>query len=422
MTPAPATVAGATKRAAGREATTPTALTTAYTGDTPMADTHLNGAYGKPCAGQNPPQPEDRPKERRRANGGRFVAGLDELKAFDESDVASRKNPQTVAELCEWYEAWADEYYRKPNGKPTGYASTVRATLERWRKICGSYHPDQTTSDMLSYYQWAMAEAGRDRRTINKEGRLIKLMYRCAAEYRMVSASTWHELQSVQSLKRGRSNAAEPNAIKPVAWETIQATLPHMSRILQQMVLTHWWCGARNGELVIMRPGDIDMSGDVWLYRPYTHKTEHHGHDRVIPLGPEAQRAIGPLIHRPDDYYIFRPCEVELEHRWKAMMQRETPMSCGNKTKGGLKMGRANPNDHYRKSSYIQAVKRACEAAGIKPHWTPNQIRHAAATRLRQEMGIEAARIVLGHQSASTTEIYAESNEEAAIQAMQRHG
>ena len=49
-------------------------------------------------------------------------------------------------------------------------------------------------------------------------------------------------------------------------------------------------------------------------------------------------------------------------------------------------------------------------------------LRHAAATRLRHEMGIEAARVVLGHTSASTTEIYAEVDRLNAIDAMRKHG
>jgi integrase len=43
-------------------------------------------------------------------------------------------------------------------------------------------------------------------------------------------------------------------------------------------------------------------------------------------------------------------------------------------------------------------------------------LRHAAATRIRAEYGIEAARIILGHSSAVTSEIYAEIDREKAKQ------
>ena len=55
-------------------------------------------------------------------------------------------------------------------------------------------------------------------------------------------------------------------------------------------------------------------------------------------------------------------------------------------------------------------------------HFTPNQLRHTAATWLRAEIGIDAARTVLGHTSASTTEIYAEQDEQSAIEAMEAYG
>jgi len=61
----------------------------------------------------------------------------------------------------------------------------------------------------------------------------------------------------------------------------------------------------------------------------------------------------------------------------------------------------------YAPEAYARAVARACVLAGV-PHWHPHQLRHNAATLLRRELGIEAARVVLGHSSAAVTEVYAE--------------
>jgi integrase len=33
----------------------------------------------------------------------------------------------------------------------------------------------------------------------------------------------------------------------------------------------------RPSELFRMTPGQIDRTGPVWIYRPKTHKTDHHG-------------------------------------------------------------------------------------------------------------------------------------------------
>ncbi len=40
----------------------------------------------------------------------------------------------------------------------------------------------------------------------------------------------------------------------------------------------------RPAELCILRPADIDRSGDVWVYRPSDHKTQHHGRGPSSPM------------------------------------------------------------------------------------------------------------------------------------------
>ncbi|MBL8875813.1 MAG: tyrosine-type recombinase/integrase, partial [Phycisphaerae bacterium] len=66
-------------------------------------------------------------------------------------------------------------------------------------------------------------------------------------------------------------------------------------------------------------------------------------------------------------------------------------------------------NDRYTPTNYAQAIRRACEAAGV-PHWSPNQIRHTKATEIRHEHGLEAAQVILGHSRIEATQIYAEKN------------
>ena len=54
------------------------------------------------------------------------------------------------------------------------------------------------------------------------------------------------------------------------------------------MVQLQLLTAARSGEIVKMRPCDIDCSGPIWFYRPTEHKTAHHGHERKIFIGPKA--------------------------------------------------------------------------------------------------------------------------------------
>ena len=78
---------------------------------------------------------------------------------------------------------------------------------------------------------------------------------------------------------------------------------------------------------------------------------------------------------------------------------------------------RKQPGDHYTSTSYCYAIHKACRAAGV-PVWGPNRLRHNAATFLRKEFGLEAARVILGHTSAAVTEIYAEIDRKKAAEIM----
>ena len=82
---------------------------------------------------------------------------------------------------------------------------------------------------------------------------------------------------------------------------------------------------------------------------------------------------------------------------------------------------RKTPGDHYTTDSYRRAITYGCRKASV-PKWHPHQLRHNAATFLRREFGLEIARKVLGHSTASVTEIYAEMDEVKVIDAMERVG
>jgi integrase len=66
-------------------------------------------------------------------------------------------------------------------------------------------------------------------------------------------------------------------------------------------------------------------------------------------------------------------------------------------------------------------IARACERARI-PVWSPNQLRHAAATRLRELHGIEAAQVALGHARPDTTLIYSNAARAWALEAIKLVG
>jgi integrase len=78
-------------------------------------------------------------------------------------------------------------------------------------------------------------------------------------------------------------------------------------------------------------------------------------------------------------------------------------------------------NMGYTTTSYRRAIACACKRAGV-PQWFPHQLRHSAATRLRKEFGLDAARAVLGHSSPVVTEVYAELDSAKAAEVMAKIG
>jgi len=178
---------------------------------------------------------------------------------------------------------------------------------------------------------------------------------------------------------------------------------------------------------------------------PESHKTEHHGKKRIIYLGPKAQELVQPWLKNNLTAYLFSPIEAEQERQAKRRANRKSPMT-PSQTKRKLKHNRTHsPRDHYDKGSYRQAIHRACDKALSPPEdilaeqlnpeqrqelkkwqkdhrWSPNQLRHSAATFLRKEFGIEAARMILGHSSSAVTEVYAEQDDTKAIEIMTQVG
>ncbi|MBT3202633.1 MAG: site-specific integrase, partial [Phycisphaerales bacterium] len=61
--------------------------------------------------------------------------------------------------------------------------------------------------------------------------------------------------------------------------------------------------------------------------------------------------------------------------------------------------------EKYNIGSFRNAVNRGCKRAGVL-RFTPYDLRRSAATRIRSELGKEAAKLILGHVSTDTTEIY----------------
>ena len=134
-------------------------------------------------------------------------------------------------------------------------------------------------------------------------------MYRWAAEEELLPASVHQNLMAVTNLRKGFCKAVEHPKVKPIADADVEATLPFMPPVVRDMVRLQRLLGCRPCEITAMRPCDVDTSTEVWVYAPESHKTEHHGKDRPILIGPKAQGVLVAYLDRRAEEYCFSPTE-----------------------------------------------------------------------------------------------------------------
>jgi integrase len=276
------------------------------------------------------------------------------------------------------------------------------------------------------------------RNLINRRVGMIRRMFKWAVSEQIVSPIILHGLQAVTGLRRGRTRARESKPVKPVEERHVYAILPYTTPVVAAMIELQLLTGMRPGELLSMRPCDIDRSGQVWHYYPEKHKNVYRNIERIVSIGPRGQEILRPFLLRNPQDLCFTPAESERQRRKMLTETRKTPLSCGNTVGSNRKEApKCTPGDKYDAASYRNAVHYAVTAcnkvrraeakvAGIKPdlvpYWTPYQLRHTAATKVRKEMGYECAGATLGHTNMSATAIYAERNQGLADEAARRFG
>jgi integrase len=199
------------------------------------------------------------------------------------------------------------------------------------------------------------------------------------------------------------------------------AVLKFLPATLQAMVKLHDLTGMRSGELVILRTCDIEVNneGKPWLYRPAKHKTMHHGHERVVPIGPQAQAVLKPFLNRDVQAYVFSPAQARAERDAAKRANRKSKVQPSQLCRKKLRP-KKQPGMRYTTASYRRALDyatRQAVKAGLLPdgtHWHPHQLRHNCATRIRKQYGLDAVRATLGHRTVIQSAEYAELDTELA--------
>jgi len=265
------------------------------------------------------------------------------------------------------------------------------AALERVREamVSGSWRSPAERKEHGRRYQTTWC-----RNVVNRMIVRVKTVWRWAERKKLVPPGSWEHLRTLRALDATDRTARRTQPVRPVEWEELERVIEQVRRAeVRAMLLLQWYTGMRSGEVRLMRVGDVDASNETWTYRPVRHKNDWRGegHERVVPLGPEARKVIAPWLARrqPVDWVFPSP---------------------------------RRPGQPYTSMTYAQAARRAGQRAGV-PGFHPYRLRHSAKRRITRELGLDAARAVLGQKSVETTARYAsEADLKAATEAARKCG
>ena len=295
----------------------------------------------------------------------------------------------TLAELIAKYWKFAKGYYVK-NGEPTDELAGIKIALRFLKDLYGTLPVDQFGPLSLVAVRDRLIDAGHSRGYVNQNIGRIKRMYKWGVAQEFAPVEVYHRINTVDGLRKGKTKARETAPVLPVDDATVDKTIKVVvNPVVADMIKIQRLTGCRPGELMGMRPKDIDRSSTegVWLYYPESHKMEHKGRARTIVIGPRAQTILAKYLFREETKCCFT-------------------RRCGKP---------------FKRWHYARAIKRACKKAEVED-WAPNRLRHATATEIRKAHGLEGAQVVAGHSKADTTQIYAERDLQKAIQIMREVG
>ncbi len=294
--------------------------------------------------------------------------------------------------------------------------SNIKSALTTLKILFGSIPLAEFGPPQLKACRSAMVEEGRVRRQCNKRTNEIRRFIKWCVEEQLVSPLIIESLRAVAPLMPGRAGVTEGDPRLPADPKSVEAVLPLLPPAPAAMVKLLRLTGARPSEIINMKAGEIDRTGEIWKYVPTRHKGTWKGKGRSIFLADEAKATLAPwLLGCPDDVYIFSPRRSEELRRRDLAEQRQTPLYPSHLARNEQKRVRRPklaPTDRYDKDALARALARACKKANVTK-FTAYQLRHLKGVELREQFNLETVRAVLGQSTMSMAEHYAKFADES---------
>ncbi|MDD3469819.1 MAG: site-specific integrase [Thermoguttaceae bacterium] len=291
----------------------------------------------------------------------------------------------TIKILCDAFMAYASQRFNPKSGHWHNLNKASQLLTEGF----GNSPISEFGPIALQILQRRFARSGVSRQYVNKITSRIRTIFKWGVSQEIVSPGILVALSAVLPVRYGEMETRESKTILPALDEDIISTVDELGPTIADMVRVQRLTGMRPSEICEMRLSEVDRTNSLWVYKKSHHKNAWRGMERSVFFGQASQKILEPYLKMAEEDgndFLFSP---------------------NRSTKGRVK------SDCYDRKNYAQAIARAAKRAGVS-HWSPNQLRHSAGTEIRRRYGIEAACAVLGHESISTTEIYAERNESLA--------
>ncbi len=285
-----------------------------------------------------------------------FVAG----EAYEPAERKPARDTAgpTIDELLVTY--WHEEIERRSNNVQL----KVRLSMVPLRKLYGDTQANAFGPRALASVRDTMVKSGRlSRGEINERVQNVRTFFRWCVSRELIGPSVAHALDALANLRAGEVRGLrEPRVIGAAKWPDVEAALVHLSSPLRAAVLVQWWSGARAGEILQMRAGDVDRSTNPWRFTPATHKTQRFGRGRVIFVGPQAQAALAPMLLRCDPTeYVFKPADALEEQRQAKRTARRSPMTPSQRAREAARSRHRldQIGERYATTTYNRACARA---------------------------------------------------------------
>ena len=220
--------------------------------------------------------------------------------------------PLSISELILAYWKYATDYYGYGVSGDPKDSYCMRNALRVVKELYGRTPAADFGPLTLKACRSTMLTKDWSRTYTNVQINRIRRMFRWGAGEELLPGAVYQNLRSVAGLRRGKSAARETERIRPAPPGDIEAAIPVMPPAVAAMGRLQLLTGCRPAEACRLRPIDLDMTNPAcWVYRPERHKTEHHGHDRMVLIGPKAQQVLLPFIGVKLDAYCFCPAASE---------------------------------------------------------------------------------------------------------------